>query len=148
MSLSLHNLRRAYGSVKKRKRVGRGNASGHGTYSGRGQKGQRARSGGKKGLARKGLRQLMHNVPKMKGQRPRYPKPAIVNIERLEKEFKDGDVVDAKILLAKNIIKTNKNGLKILGNGELSKKLIVMADAFSESAKDAIVKAGGQAKAR
>ncbi len=146
MSLGLHNLKVAAGSKKHKKRVGRGNASGHGTYSTRGAKGQKARSGSS-GMKRLGMRELMHQVPKLGGMSPRYPKMAVVNLETLEKCFKDGDIIDAKILISKNIIKSAKDGLKILGNGKLTKKLTVKANAFSKSAKDAIEKTGGEASA-
>lgn len=144
MELTLHNLKIPQGAKKKRKRVGRGNASGHGTYSGRGQKGQKARSGGKKGLKRLGLRQFLRSKPKIGGFRSFKPKRAIVNIGQLEKKFKDGEIVDSQQLINKNLIKDDKNGVKILGEGKLNKKLTVIANAFSESAKKAIIKAGGE----
>ncbi|OGY45557.1 MAG: 50S ribosomal protein L15 [Candidatus Buchananbacteria bacterium RIFCSPHIGHO2_02_FULL_38_8] len=148
MELTLHNLKLAKGSKRKIKRMGRGNASGHGTYSGRGQKGQRARSGGKKGLKRRGLHQLLKNKPKLGGFKSLKSKMAIVNLDQLEKVFTIGEIVDGKKLIAKNLIKSNKTGVKILGQGKLTKKLTVIADAFSDSAKKAIMEVGGKAELR
>lgn len=148
MSITLQNLKPKKGSTKRKKRVGRGNASGHGTYSGRGIKGQRARSGGKKGLKRKGLRTFLRNVPKKGGFTSLKPKMSVVNIKDLEKKFKAGSTVTYKELIKSNLIKTAKNGVKILGQGKLTKKLEIVADSFSKSAKDAIIKAGGKAEIR
>lgn len=143
MTLSLHNLQVPKGSKKKRKRVGRGNASGHGTSSTRGIKGQKSRSG-TGGLKRLGLRKILQASPKFKGQKIRYPKMLPINIELLEKRFDAGATIDGKALIAKNIIKTEIHGIKILGKGEIKKKFTIIARAFSESAKEAILKAGGK----
>lgn len=139
--LSLHNLKAK--KRKKSKRLGRGNASGRGTYSGRGIKGQRARSGGRKGLKRRGLMQLLKNKPKLGGFTSLQSKMETVNVRQLEESFEAGEMVNAKKLVAKNLIKDNRWGVKILGDGQLTKKLTVVADNFSESAKGAIIKAGG-----
>lgn len=144
--LTLHNLKINKAAKKKAKRVGRGNASGHGTYSGRGLKGQKSRSGGKSGLKRRGLRQLLRNKPKIGGFKSLRSKLAVVNLDDLEKNFEAGELINDKKLLAKNLIKTNKFGVKILGEGKLTKKLIVIADSFSESAKKGIIEAGGSIK--
>jgi len=144
--LTLHNLKINKKSKKNPKRVGRGNASGHGTYSGRGLKGQRSRSGGKSGLKRRGLSQLLKSKPKLGGFKSLSPKMETVNINQLERNFENGEIVNAKKLIAKNLIKDNKTGVKILGEGKLNKKLTIIADSFSESAKEAIIKAGGQIK--
>lgn len=145
MTLTLHNIKPAPGAKKKRKRVGRGNASGHGTYSTRGQKGQRARSGGKAGLKRVGLKSLLQKIPKARGFKSGYAKPAVVNLQDLEKRFNDGALINAKQLLAKGLIRTAKNGVKILAEGELTKKLKIQADGFSQGALAKIKKAGGEA---
>lgn len=84
---NLHNLKPARGSKHKIKRVGRGNSSGHGTYSGHGGKGQTARTGGSKGLKLMGLRQLLLRTPKLGGFRSQYAKPATLKINVLEKHF-------------------------------------------------------------
>src|SRR3989344_399564 len=94
--LTLHNLKINKKAKKKTKRVGRGNASGHGTYSGRGLKGQKARAGGKGGLKRRGLKQLLRNKPKLGGFKSLKPKMAIVDLDQLEKVFTIGEIVDGK----------------------------------------------------
>ena len=141
--LTLHNLKINKKAKKKTKRVGRGNASGHGTYSGRGLKGQKARAGGKGGLKRRGLKQLLRNKPKLGGFKSLKPKMAIVDLDQLENNFETGEIINAKKLFAKKLIKTVKNGVKILGSGKITKKLSVTADDFSESAKKAIIESGG-----
>lgn len=145
MSSMLHNLQIQYGSKKKRKRVGRGDASGHGTSSTRGIKGQKSRSG-TGGFKRMGMKKILQSSPKFKGQKIRYPKMLPVNIETLEKHFEAGQIIDAKTLLKKNVINKLDRKIKILGNGDLKKKFTVIANAFSESAKEAILKAGGSIK--
>jgi large subunit ribosomal protein L15 len=145
MPLGLHNLKINKGAKKrKRNRVGRGNSSGHGNYSTRGLKGQRARSGGKGGLKRKGMKMILQRIPKYKGMKsPQQPKQ-IVNLNILEKYFNDGDVVEPKILFKKQFIGSMKRAVKILSNGELKKKLEIQAHQFSAKAKEAIEKAGGR----
>lgn len=144
--LTLHNLTVNKKSKKNPKRVGRGNASGHGTYSTRGLKGQKSRSGGSKGLRRWALVLQLKSKPKIGGFRSLRPKLAAVNISRLESNFAAGEIVNAKKLIEKNLIKSAKTGVKILGDGRLTKKLTVFADSFSKPAKEAIIKAGGQAQ--
>lgn len=142
MSLNLSNLKPAKGATKQRKRVGRGGK--RGTYSGRGLKGQRSRSGGKSGLKMLGLKQTLKSVPKLRGFKSDKPKMSVVNVSDLETKFSDGDTINAAKLIGAKLIETSKNGVKVLGNGTLSKKLTVTANAFSSSAKTAIEKAGGK----
>ena len=142
--LGIHNL--TIKSKRRAKRVGRGNGSGRGTYSGRGLKGQRARSGGRGGLKRKGLMQMLRSKPKVGGFKSKKPKFETINLDDLQKHFEAGDKVDAKKLLSKGLILAPRPGVKILGAGVLSKKLTVFASAFSETAKEAILKAGGAAE--
>ncbi|MCD4760401.1 50S ribosomal protein L15 [bacterium] len=144
--LTLHNLEKPKSSDKRRVRRGRGNASGSGNYSGRGMKGQRSRSGGKSGLALRSIKSYLLRIPKTRGFKSLNKKMATVNVYDLEKYFKDGDIVNARDLLRLNLISTISNGLKILSDGKLSKKLTVEANAFSAKAKEKIEKAGGQAK--
>jgi large subunit ribosomal protein L15 len=144
--LGLHNLTTAPGSKIKKRRVGRGNASGKGNYSGRGMKGQRARSGGKNKLILKGIKTYLQRIPKSRGFKGLKPKPAIVNLSLLDKIFDSGEEVTPKIMLAKGLIKSTSLGVKVLGEGKLTKKLIVKANGFSKSANDAIVKVGGKAE--
>src|SRR3989338_1388867 len=146
VELTLDNLKINFGAKKKRKRVGRGNASGHGTYSGRGLKGQRARSGGKKGLKLRGLKQLLKNKPKIGGFKSQKGKFVIINLDQLEKNFSANEIVNPAKIIAKGLTLEIKNGIKILGQGKLTKKLNVLANAFSESAKKAIMEVGGQAQ--
>ncbi|MFA4872209.1 MAG: 50S ribosomal protein L15 [Patescibacteria group bacterium] len=142
MPLTLSNLKPAKGSTKKRKLVGRGGK--RGTYSGRGIKGQKARSG-VSGLKALGFRQTRQRIPKLRGFRSLKPKMAIINLIDLENKFIDNDKVDAKKLIKAGLIESIKGGIKILGEGKLTKKLVVEAEAFSESAKKAIEAVGGQA---
>lgn len=142
MELSLANLK-SY-QRKDRKRVGRGDASGHGTYSGRGQKGQKSRSGGRKGLKRMGLKQFLRQIPKKRGFKSFYPKRQVVNIGDLEKKFKENEIITPEKLMEKGLLKSAYPGVKILAQGKLTKKLIVRAHGFSKSAESAIKKAGGR----
>jgi len=129
MSLKLNNLKSS--KTKNRKRVGRGGK--RGTYSGRGLKGQRARSGGKAGLKRLGLKPLMTQTHKLRGFNSMQTKPAVVNISVINSYYKDGEVVSPKSLLKKGLIKTAKHGVKILGQGKLNKKLAFKNCTMSES---------------
>ena len=144
--MQLHDLTPAPGSTKNRKRVGRGNSSGHGTTSGRGQKGQGSRSGGTQGAGFEGGQTpLAMRLPKLPGFRnPRRIEYTAVNVELLERKFEDGAVVNAQALLEKGILSKCEYGVKILGNGEINKKLTVQASAFSASAKEKIEAAGGK----
>lgn len=126
--------------------MGRGNASGHGAYSGRGQKGQRSRTGGRGGLKKLGLKQTLRRIPKKKGYKSIYPKMSSVNIDLLNNYFAEGDIVNFHKLLGLGLIDYSPFGYKVLGQGKMTKKLTVQAAAFSKSAKEAIVKAGGQAE--
>lgn len=144
MALELHNLKPFKGATKKKKRVGRGDSSGHGTYAARGMKGQRSRSGGKGGLKLKGLKANIQNIPKLGGFKSAKPKLEIVNLKDLEKYFVKSDIITAGKLLEKGLIKTTKNGIKVLGEGKLTKALTLKVNKVSESAKEAITKAGGQ----
>jgi large subunit ribosomal protein L15 len=135
MSLSLHTIKPAKGATKKRKRVGRGNASGHGTYSTRGIKGQKARSG-VSNLKRLGMKMTLMRTPKKRGFKSLKPKDQIVNLVDINKHFKDGDVVSPKTLLKKGLIDTIKIGVKVLGKGDLKvKNLKFEGVKMSESVK-------------
>ncbi|HAH03944.1 MAG: 50S ribosomal protein L15 [Parcubacteria group bacterium GW2011_GWA2_43_17] len=142
--LTLHNLQTARGSKTKKRRVGRGNASGKGNYSGRGMKGQRSRSGGKNKLALRGIRGYLLRIPKQRGFNSLLSKMEVVNLSTLDLIAKDGDVITPKYLMQKGVIKTRNYGVKILGQGKLSKKLTVNVGQCSKSAAEAIIKAGGK----
>ena len=128
--MQLNDLRPNKGAKKARKRIGRGNASGHGTTAGRGTKGQLSRSGGGKGAGFEGGQQpLAMRLPKLPGFKNRNRvEYAPVNVSRLEAKFNDGDVVDTQSLVAAGIIKRDYVLVKVLGDGELTKKLTVKVD--------------------
>ena len=145
--MNLHELAPVMGSTHVNKRKGRGTATGNGKTAGRGHKGQKARSGGKLRIGFEGGQMpLARRIPK-RGFHNIFAKPLeSVNVSALEK-FEDGAVVDAKALLDAGILSKCTYGVKILGNGEITKKLTVKASAFSESAKAKIEAAGGKAEA-
>lgn len=143
--LSLNNLKKSKGTNKKRERLGRGNATGSGNYSTRGMKGQRARSGGKSGLALRSIRSYLLGVPKTRGFKSLNTSRTIVNIGDLEKNFSSGQTVNARDMLKAGLIMTIDGGVKILSNGEIKKNLVVEANSFSAGAKAKIEAAGGKA---
>ena len=142
--MKLHELSPAPGSVKSNYRKGRGAGSGNGKTAGRGHKGQNARSGGgvRPGFEG-GQLPIYRKLPK-RGFTNHFSKEyAIVNLDKLEL-FDDGSVVDIEALLANGIIRKELDGLKVLGKGEITKKLSVRAKIFSASAKEKIEAAGGK----
>ena len=120
--LSLNTLKKAKGSAKKIKRVGRGNASGHGTYSTRGLKGQKSRSG-VSNLKRLGMRKQLLAIPKVRGFKSLKPKNQIVSVKAINANFKDGENVNPETLLEKKLISTLNNPVKILGKEKLTVKV-------------------------
>ena len=142
--MNLHELSPAAGSNTKAYRKGRGAGSGNGKTGGRGQKGQWARSGGGVRVGFEGGQMpLARRLPK-RGFHNIFAKPLeAINVSVLDK-FEDGAVVDAKALLEKGILSKCEYGVKILGNGSITKKLTVQASAFSASAKEIIEAAGGK----
>ena len=138
--MQLNDLRPAEGSRKNRKRIGRGSSSGHGT------KGQLSRSGGGKGKGFEGGQQpLAMRLPKLPGFKNRNRvEYAPVNVARLEALFEDGETVNTEALVAKGVIKHDYIPVKVLGDGELTKKLTVKVDKVSASAKAKIEAAGGK----
>jgi len=142
--LSLHNIPRPAGQKKRKKRVGRGNASGKGTYSARGLKGQTARSGGTRGIKRRNaFQQFLIRTPKLRGFKRSSPAIAIINLSQLNERFKDGETVSQKSLVSRGLVRRTPGGVKVLGNGTLEKKLTVNVHYISRSAKLAVEKAGG-----
>ncbi len=146
--MKLHELAPAAGSTTAAKRLGRGVGSGLGKTSGKGHKGAKARSGGGKRPGFEGGQMPLY---------PRIPKKGFTNIFRTEyaevnvgqlEVFNDGVVVNAELLKAAGIIKKTMDGVKILGNGELTKKLTVEAAKFTESAKEKIEAVGGKAEVK
>jgi len=142
MPLSLNSIRPKKGSRKSKKRIGRGLGS-TGRYSGRGIKGQRSRSGGKSGLALKGLRQVMLATPKQKGFKSGRPKAQVVNVSTINKTFKGGVKVTPKLLVQKELISTTAKPVKILGTGSIAIAVTVTGCNVSEAAKKKIEAAGG-----
>ena len=142
--MKLHELKPSEGSRQVRNRVGRGTSSGNGKTAGRGQKGQKARSKVRVGFEG-GQMPLFRRMPKRGFNNINRKEYAIVNLETLNK-FEDGAEVTPALLVESGIVRNEKDGIKILGNGELSKKLVVKAHKFSASAKAAIEAAGGQAE--
>ncbi len=142
--MKLHELSPAPGSVKKAFRKGRGEGSGNGKTAGRGQKGQWARSGGGVRVGFEGGQMpLARRLPKRGFNNIFAERLEAVNVSALNK-FEDGATVTVCDLLEKGVLSKCEHGVKILGNGTLNKKLIVRASAFSASAKEKIVAAGGK----
>ena len=145
--MKLHELSPAEGSVKDGFRKGRGAGSGNGKTAGKGHKGQNARSGGgvRPGFEG-GQLPLYRKLPKRGFNNYRFAvKYAVVNVQDLNK-FNDGDVVDCEALLNSRVINKCFDGIKVLGEGELTKKLTVKASVFSASAKEKIEAVGGTAE--
>ena len=135
--LSLNNIKRSVGATTKRKRVGRGNSSGHGTYSTRGLKGQKSRSG-VSGLKRLGMRQQLLQTPKSRGFRSLQPKNQVVSISAVNSNFKDGETVNPESLYQKDLIKSASKPVKILGKQKLTVKAKFEGVAMSETVKGQI----------
>ncbi|MBQ8348178.1 MAG: 50S ribosomal protein L15 [Ruminococcus sp.] len=144
--MKIHELTPAPDSNKAVKRIGRGHGSGNGKTAGKGHKGQNARSGGGVRIGFEGGQMpLTRRIPKRGFKNIFATKYAIVNVSDLNK-FKDGTVVDTELLMASGLVKKVYDGVKILGNGELTSNLTVKAAKFSQSAIEKIEKAGGKAE--
>jgi len=145
--VGLHNLKPARGSVRKRKRVGRGPGSGTGKTAGRGEKGQKSRSGYSRKVGFEGGQMPLHRrVPKRGFTNSPFRKEfAEVNLGRLE-VFEEGTIVTPEVLVKWGIVKKVRDGVKILGKGDLTKALTVHAHRFSARAKERIAGVGGKAE--
>src|ERR1044071_1254236 len=144
MTLSLNNLRPAKGSTHKKKRLGRGPGTGLGTTSGRGEKGQKSRSGYSSKTGFEGGQMPLHRRLPKRGFTNIFRKQWIeVSLEALEKHFSADDEVTPEVLHNRGIIKKAKHDIVVLGNGEVSKSLKVSAHRFTKSAREKIEKAGG-----
>ena len=145
--MKLHELSPAEGSKKSVKRIGRGAGSGQGKTAGKGHKGQKARAG--RGM-RRGFEgdqmPLQRRVPKRGFNNIFAKEIAAVNVSALDKAFEDGATVTVDALIEKGLIKKALDGVKILGNGEITKKLTVQVNSFSSVAKQKIEAAGGKAE--
>lgn len=144
--MDLNNLRPADGSVKKKKRIGRGPGSGHGKTAAKGHKGQKARSGGNvKAGFEGGQMPMQRRLPK-RGFTPLKKKIyALVKLHQLE-VFEAGSTITNEDILSKGLVKRVFDGVKILGDGDITKPLKIVADKFSASAKAKIIAAGGSAQ--
>ena len=147
--MKLHELSPAPGSVKESYRKGRGIGSGNGKTAGKGHKGQNARSGGGVRLGFEGGQLPLYRKLPKRGFKNRFAvNYAIVNVATLNDRFNDGDTVNLDALMAAGIVRKPLDGLKVLGNGEITKKLTVEAAVFSASAKENIEAAGGKTEVK
>ncbi len=144
--LSIHTLKPAARSKHAPKRVGRGNASGHGTTATRGGKGQTARSGGGRGNQARSFKRLLQSTPKLRGFSSFRAKPAEVYLNDLEAKFATGEIVTVAALLEKKLIPTNAKAAKVLNSGELKKKLTFSGILFTKTAKEKVTAVGGEIK--
>ncbi|MGN1366603.1 MAG: 50S ribosomal protein L15 [Victivallis vadensis] len=143
--MKLHELSPNAGSRKHRKRVGRGDSSGLGKTAGRGEKGQKSRTGSSiRPFFEGGQIPLFRRLPKRGFNSPDHIEYTLVNLNILEDNFAAGDVVDAESLRAKNLLGKTERMIKILANGEITKALTVKADKFSAAAKAKIEAVGGK----
>ena len=143
MPIGLHNLKPAEGSTHRRKRIGRGIGSGHGKTSTRGHKGNKAR-GQVNPNFEGGQTPLHRRLPQLRGFKPVNKKYyALVNVDVLQEQFEDGAEITPETLVASGVLRDIHDGLKILGNGEVSKKFTVRAHKISQSAQEKLTAAGG-----
>ena len=145
MVLRLNDLRPAPGSRRQRKRVGRGNASGKGTYSGRGLKGQRSRAGRDyNSVFEGGAMSMMRTLPRRKGfKAPFRVETQAVNVVDLDRRFSDGDTVEAEALVAVGLLRRAAQRFKVLAGGEITTTLHLRVERISPAAQAKIVAAGG-----
>ncbi|NCO67152.1 MAG: 50S ribosomal protein L15 [Nitrospirae bacterium CG_4_10_14_0_8_um_filter_41_23] len=144
--MKIEDLKPAEGSRRKNKRVGRGVGSGHGKTSCRGHKGQKARSGGTKGPGFEGGQMpLQRRLPKRGFKNPFKIGYAIVNLKNIS-SIEGLDIITPEVLIEKGLIKDLKDGIKVLGDGEIQRPFTIKADAFSASALAKIAAAGGKAE--
>lgn len=135
--LSLNTIKKTKGSSKKIKRVGRGNASGHGTYSTRGLKGQKSRSG-VSGLKRLGMKKQLLAIPKVRGFKSHRPKNQVVSVKAINKNYKDNEIVNPTTLFEKKLINSAELPVKILGKEKLTVKVTFEKVGSSEPVKGQI----------
>lgn len=142
----LHALKPAHGATHRAKRVGRGDSSGHGKTATRGAKGQKARTGGKRGLNQFAVRGMVLRTPKLRGFKSIHEKLATVPLDRLIRSLGDQAIVTPAQLAKLGLINTNRYGVKIVGTAKISKPLTIKAHGFSRTAKAAIEAGGGKAE--
>ena len=146
--MELQDLKSPKGSRKRRKIVGRGRGSGHGKTSCRGENGQKSRSTGRflVGSSEGGQMPLIRRLPKVGFRSKRPILNQVVRLERLNK-FENGTVINAEFLKQQGLIKSLNKPFKILGDGEITKSLIIQAKSISKTAQDKVIKAGGKIEA-
>lgn len=144
--LQVHTIKASPGSKHSKKRVGRGNASGHGTSSTRGGKGQTARSGGSRGLRLKAFKALMQSAPKLRGFKSPHVRPVEVYLSDIDAAFDAGDTVDLTSLQEKDLVSINTKTVKIVSTGDIKKKVIAVGLLVTKGAADKIKQAGGEVK--
>lgn len=147
MKLTGKKLQSAHGARRTAGTVGRGHGSGWGTTAGRGTKGQRARSGGRRGLALFGSKTLIQSVPKLRGFQSLKKKPTTITLSRLQAAFADGTIITLKELAAARLIAGEKTAAKLVGNIKLEKKFTISGIPASAGARTAIEAAGGSVNA-
>jgi large subunit ribosomal protein L15 len=146
MALALNNLHPAPGSTHKKKRVGRGPGSGLGKTAGRGNKGQKSRSGYSAKIGFEGGQMPLHRRLPKRGFTNIFKKVWLeVSLAALERSFEVGDEINTEVLHARGLIKKSKHDVVVLGNGDLTKALTIKAHRFTKSAREKIEKAGGSA---
>jgi len=147
--MRLHDLKPNRGAVKRRKRIGCGESSGHGKTSCKGNKGQKARAGsGIRPGFEGGQMPLFRRLPKKGFSNAAFKtKFEVVNLSSLEKAFEDGSVINEETLRAKGLVNRTCDAIKILGNGEITRKLTVQVSHVSSAAREKIEKAGGSVAA-
>ncbi len=144
--LQVHTIKAARGAKHSPKRVGRGNASGHGTSATRGGKGQTARSGGSRGLKLKAFKMQMQSTPKLRGFTSLATKAAEVYLSDLETHFNAGDVVTIAMLKEKNLVNSTAKAAKVVTTGTLTKKISLSGIKATKGAVVKIKAAGGEVK--
>lgn len=143
--VGLHNLKAPKGAHKKVTRLGRGESSGHGKTSGRGNKGQKARKSGQVRIGFEGGQMpIQRRTPKRGFKNPFRKEYAVVNVGSLAEHFKADAVVDLSALKQSGLVRAQKDGIKVLGHGDIKHALTVKAHLFSQSAREKIEKAGGK----
>lgn len=147
MTLALHNLETRKGAKRTGKRVGRGIGSGKGGHTaGRGQKGQKSRSG-TGGYKRLGMRKLMLATPKLRGFKSQKPTVSAINLSVIDTAYLKDEVVSPKTLAKKGLVHADQDNVKILAKGEITKSIIVKKCSVSKTAKEKILAVGGRVDA-
>ncbi|MBT4153050.1 MAG: 50S ribosomal protein L15 [Candidatus Magasanikbacteria bacterium] len=143
MALSAHTITSTGTAKQTSRRVGRGNGSTKGTTAGRGQKGQKARSGGKSGAQRRGFKAALQKIPKLRGFNSIHPKKETVTLAMISRACNNGDIISPALLTRIGLIEKPQRGVKIVNRGTLDKKVSVKGCLISKGALAAIEKAGG-----